>query len=102
MSFLHIRPVFNYFRGVKFGIVIKYERLNLRLQVERLSVTSRVEQYRVTARNQSFVLENNRPLFLNKGLKHRPCSWKVVEGGYDRKPILDLITKEIEKHGFAG
>lgn len=81
---------------MKFGIFIKYERRNIRLEVEQIAITKRNEQYRITARNQYFILENNRPLFLNKGLKHRPCNWRVIQGGYDRKYVLELITKKIE------
>lgn len=86
-----------YFRGVKFGIVIRFERRDVRLLVERVAQTPISEQFRVTARNHSFVLESNRPLLRGKGLKHKPINWKVVEGGFDKKYILELIIKEIEK-----
>lgn len=31
-----------------------------------------------------------------KGLKNFPVTWKVIEGGYSNKHILDQITKAIE------
>ena len=80
-----------------FPISIKHERKTIRLQVEKIEETETTERFRVIARNQSFVLQNNRPVILAKRLKHFPIKWKVVEGGYHHQYILDLITKEIEK-----
>ncbi|HEX6171902.1 MAG TPA: hypothetical protein VFZ33_19600 [Chitinophagaceae bacterium] len=48
------------------------------------------------ARNQCFVLQSNRPFLQMKGLKNFPVTWKVIEGGYSNKHILDQITKAIE------
>ena len=82
---------------MNFGITIKHERKTIRLQVEKIEETEATEKFRVIAKNQSFVLQNNRPVILAKRLKHFPIKWKVVEGGYHHQYILDLITKEIEK-----
>ena len=80
-----------------FNITITFERKPIRLVIERISQTKTQEKYKVIARNQSFVLQNNRPLIVSKGLKHFPTKWKVVEGGYHQAHILGLITKAIEK-----
>ena len=80
-----------------FTITITFERKPIRLVIERISQTKTQEKYKVIARNQSFVLQNNRPLIVSKGLKHFPIKWKVVEGGYHQAHILGLITKAIEK-----
>jgi hypothetical protein len=80
-----------------FNITITFERKPIRLVIERISQTKTQEKYKVIARNQSFVLQNNRPLIVSKGLKHIPTKWKVVEGGYHQAHILGLITKAIEK-----
>jgi len=82
---------------MNFGITIKHDRKNIRLLVEKVSETKTQEKYKVIARNQSFVLQNSRPLIVSKGLKHFPIKWKVVEGGYHQAHILGLITKAIEK-----
>ena len=82
---------------MQFQIIIKYDRKTIRLQVEKIAETKTQEKYKVIARNQSFVLQNNRPLIVSKGLKHFPIKWKVVEGGYHQAHILGLITKAIEK-----
>jgi len=80
-----------------FPIIIKHERKTIRLQVEKIEETETTEKFRVIAKNQSFVLQNNRPVILAKRLKYFPIKWKVVQGGYNHQYILDLITKEIEK-----
>ena len=82
---------------MKFNITIKHDRKNIRLIIEKVSETKTQERYKVNARNQSFVLQNNRPLIVSKGLKYFPITWKVVEGGYNHPYILEQITKEIEK-----
>ena len=83
---------------MKFSITIKHDRKNIRLLVENISKTKTQEKYKVIARNQSFVLQNNRPLLIAKGLKHFPVKWKVIEGGYNHSSILEQITKEIERN----
>jgi len=63
-----------------------------------VSETKTQEKYKLIARNQSFVLQNNRPLLIAKGLKYFPVKWKVVEGGYNHSHILGQITKAIERN----
>jgi hypothetical protein len=54
---------------MNFGITIKHDRKNIRLLVEKISETNTQEKYKVIGKNQSFVLQNNRPLLIAKGLK---------------------------------
>jgi hypothetical protein len=82
---------------MQFSISIKHERKSIRLVVEKLAQTETTEKYKVIAKNQSFILQNNRPVIIAKGLKNFPITWKVVEGGYHQQFILDLIIKAIEK-----
>jgi len=81
---------------VIFYISILNDRQRIRLKVERFEDTDSFEKYRVTARNKSFVLQSNRPLLREKGLKHKPIDWKVIEGGFDNSHFLQKIIKEIE------
>ena len=81
---------------MQFGITIRQERNNIRLLIEKISASREQEKYRVIARNQWFVLQNNRPLLEHKGLKNFPITWKVIEGGYNNRYILEQITKAIE------
>lgn len=80
-----------------FNISIKYDRKIIRLKVEKITQTETTEKYKVTAKNQSFVLQNDRPVIIAKGLKYFPITWRVTEGGYHQQYILDLIIKEVEK-----
>ena len=80
-----------------FNITITYDRKTIRLVIEKISQTKSQEKYRVIAKNQTFVLQNNRPLLISKGLKYFPVKWRVIEGGYNQPHILGLITKAIEK-----
>jgi hypothetical protein len=82
---------------MQFNISIKYDRKSIRLKVEKLAQTETTEKYKVIAKNQSFVLQNNRPVIIAKGLKYFPLTWKVVEGGYHHPHILEQIIKAIEK-----
>lgn len=82
---------------MRFTITIKHDRKNIRLVVEKLGQTDAHEKYRIIAKNQSFVLQSNRPVINARGLKHFPITWKVIEGGYSHRSILDSIIKEIEK-----
>lgn len=82
---------------MNFYFSIKIDRKVIRLSLKQILKTNEIERFCITARNHSFVLESNRPLLRGKGLKHKPINWKVVEGGFDKKYILELIIKEIEK-----
>jgi len=79
-----------------FGINIKHDRKNIRLLVEKISETKTQEKYKVIARNQSFILGNNRPLLIAKGLKYFPVKWRVIVGAVNNAHILEQITKAIE------
>ena len=63
-----------------FPITIDYHKQNIRLSVEQLFIDDRVELYRVTGSNGMIVIESNRPLFRNKGVKHRLGNWHQVDG----------------------
>ena len=65
-----------------FNISIKYDRKNIRLKVEKISQTEMTEKYKVIAKNQSFVLQNNRPVIIAKQLKYFPIKWKPKANGY--------------------
>jgi len=75
-------------------------RIAYRLRVEQVMIDSVKEQYRISGRNKSIVLQSNRPLFRNKGIKHRKPNWKLVEGSVhyhsDMEPIIAEIMKIID------
>ncbi|MFT3823683.1 MAG: hypothetical protein QM731_07170 [Chitinophagaceae bacterium] len=65
---------------MRFQIIINYDRKNIRLNVEQLLLDDRIEQYKVEARNGIIMIQSNRPLFRNRGLKHRAPARKLIEG----------------------
>ncbi len=85
---------------MRFRVSIKEGYKVLTFTVEQFNVTQRSEQFKVIARNKTVVLESNRPLFRNKGIKHRRPDWKLVEGtlgyqsGFER--LTDAIMEVIE------
>jgi len=81
-----------------FWIYIQADSKRLRLWVELLLKNERVEQYRVSGRNRSIRVENNRPFFQAKGLKHRRCRWTVCEGQMHNQSALKKIIIAIEEH----
>jgi hypothetical protein len=55
-----------------FYINIIIERKNYKLLVEQTLKDNFKECYKISSKSQTILLENNRPIFRNKGLKHRP------------------------------
>ncbi len=74
---------------------IIHDKRKYRLKVEIILLTHLIEQYRVFNRASSIILQSNRPLFRNKGLKHRKPNWKVIEGSYRNPEILEKIINEL-------
>jgi hypothetical protein len=62
----------------------------------------RTEYFKLIARNKTLTIESNRPLFRNKGLKHRRYDLKILEGGTEvwnmvfRQKIYEQIEKLVE------
>lgn len=80
---------------MKFDIQIKYSGRWYKLKVEQFNVTERLEKFKIIGRNKTIVLESNRPLFRNKGLKHRKPDWKLVEGSLTSTSGLEEIQQKI-------
>ena len=80
---------------MQFLIYIAHNRKQYRLKVEVLLLTHTIEQYRVYNSKTSIILQSNRPMFRNKGLKYRKPNWKVIEGSYSNPEILEKIIVEL-------
>ena len=83
---------------MKFTITIRNDGKAIRLIVEQIALDSRMERYKVRARNGSVVVESNRPLWRNKGVRHRSPDWKVIEPTQLHSHVLEKIYKAIEAH----
>ena len=83
-----------------FYITIIVDRRAYRLKVEHIYIDSVKEQYRVSGRNKSIVVQSNRPLFRNRGVRHRRPNWKVIEGNVfnsNLDPVYQEILKVVDK-----
>ena len=68
-----------------------------RLKVQLIYKTDTVERFEVIARNKTLVLETNRMLFMNKGLKHRKGQWKLISGHLNYPYHLEKIHEAIDE-----
>ena len=81
---------------MKFNIYINHDRKLKRLNVERVYESADLEHFKITASNITFTLQGNKPLLRARGLKHKKIHWKVIQGGYDKLSVLELIIKSLE------
>jgi hypothetical protein len=81
-----------------FPIMIRHDGRNIRLVVEQVFLDARTERFKVQARNGFVIVESNRPLLRNKGLKHKPPIWKTIEANKLATYVLEKIYAAIEKH----
>jgi len=66
------------------------------LKAEQLYINHQIEQIKVTAEGISVILESNRPLLKEIGLK-RPATWKIIRGKLKDHNAFELITKTLEE-----
>lgn len=78
-----------------FWITIKNGYRNHQLKVEQIELDSRTEHFKIIGHNKSIVLESNRPLFRNRGLKHRKPDFKIVEGKVKYGGSIDILVTAI-------
>jgi len=81
-----------------FHITIEYHKRAIRLSVEQLSIDDRMERYSVRGSNGTIMIESNRPLFRARGLKHRPPTWRQIDGKPLGDHALQLIGAAIQQY----
>ena len=81
-----------------FQITLKNDYKLLRFNVEHINITGISEQFRIVAKNKTIVIESNRPLFRNKGLKSRKPDFKLIEGVVLYQSGLDQVISAIMNH----
>ena len=69
-----------------------------RLIAELIYRSDQVERIRVKGRDRSIVLQNNRPLFRSRGLKHRRPNWKLIEGTGSNAFALERIISALSSY----
>ena len=83
---------------MEFYITIRISYKDYKLKVVQIFADKVKEQYKITSKSQVIILENNRPFFRNKGLKHRRADWEIIqnESKLYRSVVNDII-EEINK-----
>ncbi|WP_121354846.1 hypothetical protein [Flavisolibacter nicotianae] len=82
---------------MEFTIRVKFNGKFYRYPVKLAEKTEREEVYHVITRAKTLELRNNRPFFINRGLKHRRPTWKMDEA-LPYKSFTNDIIEEIEKN----
>jgi hypothetical protein len=80
---------------MEFEVRIKVDHKIYRMWVKRVHADQRKEQFLVTGGKKSIIVENNRPFFRNKGLKHRKPDWKLIEGDVKHAGSLQRLYDEM-------
>lgn len=68
-----------------------------RIKVRQTLVDKTKEQYSIIGKNKIIVVENNRPLWLARQVRHR-MEWKHVSGDLAYMSDFEEITSKIEDH----
>lgn len=83
---------------MKFSVTITYDRKSYTYQVEQIEKTNAFERYKVIAGNGSIVLQTNWPVLRARHLKHKPPTWKLIEGQLKYRTFTHQIVLAIEKY----
>ena len=83
---------------MEFTITVVHYRRNILLVVRRIYIDASTERYEVLARNGRLVVQNNWPIFRNRGLKHRRPDWLLIEGNLSYYSLVEQIFTAIEQH----
>lgn len=81
---------------MRFRIVIKHDRKNIRLNVERVYKSAQIERFDVVAANRTLTIQSNRPLLKAKRLRRRP-DYKLIAGAVHNLHILEQIIEAIHE-----
>jgi hypothetical protein len=86
------------FCGVEWLFTIPYDRKFIRLKARLIYLSDQVERVMVIGKNRSIILQSNRPMLENKGLKNKRIQWKITEGTLHNSKVLQIILLSLEKH----
>lgn len=80
------------------GFSVYVDNRYYRLAAEVIYRSDQIERIRVIGRDRSIVLQNNRPLFRGRGLKHRRPNWKLIEGTGNNAYALERIIAALSSY----
>jgi len=80
-----------------FYIKLRRNSKDLRILVKQTHAGEKYELYSVIGKNKTIVVQNNRPIWLIRQVRHR-MEWSLVEGAVPYASNLDEICNAIEAH----
>ncbi|MFM7357337.1 MAG: hypothetical protein ACKO1T_02060 [Sediminibacterium sp.] len=86
------------FCEVEWFFKILFDRKYITLKARLIYLSDQVERIVVMGRNRSIILQSNRPMLENKGLKNKRIHWKIIEGTLHNIRVLQNILQSLERH----
>jgi len=87
---------------VTFPISIKIGWRTYKLTIELLYIDAMKEHFKIISKKRNIIVQSNRPLFRNKGLKHRTVTWTIINGKAENNQAytatLDAIVKYMDAY----
>lgn len=84
---------------MKWWVQVKLLYRTYKFQAEIVDSTNIHERIRISGKSSSIILQNNRPFFVSKGLRHRRWDWEQLEGQtITTRSFYETLTEELEKH----
>ncbi len=82
---------------MKWWVEVKLFYRTYKFQAEIVESTNIHERIRIIGKTSSITLQNNRPFFVSKGLRHRRWDWEQVEGEtITTRSFYETLTEELE------
>jgi hypothetical protein len=82
---------------MKWSLDVKMKYKSYKVEAEIIDSSPSKEKISVVGYwGRRLVLQNNRPLFIKKGLKHRRWKWEIVEGNVKYSSFIEELVKELE------
>lgn len=82
---------------MKWDLVIKQRFRSYQVTAEIIETTPVSERIKISAYwGRSITLQNNRPFFVARGLRHRHWHWELIEGSVKESGFLEELLKQLE------
>lgn len=76
-----------------FDVIIKYRYISYQLNAEIIESTAKSEKVKITGYwGRSIKLQNNRPFFVNRQLKHGRWDWELLAGSVKESGIIRRVA----------
>ena len=84
---------------MKWVVKVKLMYRTYKFNAEIIESSKTNEKIKISGRSSSITLQNNRPFFVSKGLRHRRWDWEQVEGQtIATRSFYETLTEELERY----